>query len=751
MKKRMLNILKTISVLMLLCILIAGLPKTTFAQYKSSRSAMQDTEPTPLPLTCTGLPTPTVCTYGYVYYDGIPVSGANLHIDSAYGDLDTSTASGSASSDPYYYVNLNAPPLLVSAGDIITITATYNAHTTSMSYQVGPGGQQIDVVIVINPVPIFGDGSDGDLVVGAGQTIYMDNVRSALAAYANIGQRNLTIDNASSFLVGQEVLVIQIQGNEAGSYEFGEIAMIIGNTITLQYNLINSYEIGGNSKTQVLRVPHYRDVIVQSGGVLTAHSWDGNTGGIVVFRVSGTVTVNGTISASGLNGVNGGYATAAGGAGIGFRGGTGISSNGAPAYQGEGTAGTGTTSTAANGNGGGGGDAATDDNSGGAGGGGGNTTAGSAGTAGNNGVAGSGGSSAGTADLATMFFGGGGGGGSRSGTTVIGGGGGGGGIIFIAGTTINMNDLTGYIISNGGNGGTCGTVWGYGGGGAGGSILLKAQVATLGTNRITASGGTGGGGGAGSIGRIRLEYGVSLIGTTDPPASIIQIDFSISPIITINNIYPNPAEQDDDTIFFRGSAVDNDEYGSSITQYLWRSDLDGILSTQASFTMPATNLSVGTHTIYFKAKDDEGEWSEEISRTLVIETGTRYVFLPNITEKYIVYFQGTMEVEPNNSWDQANGPLRSAIDYHGYPNDQKDYFSIYVYDSGSVIVDLTNHTGIDTQLQLFYNTIDNRVAYDPSPPYHIDYPGQPGWYYIYIYTGSGFNEATLYTLNVDYP
>src|SRR5207245_672669 len=45
------------------------------------------------------------------------------------------------------------------------------------------------------------------------------------------------------------------------------------------------------SVADILRIPHYSDVTVQNGGVLTAHAWDGISGGIVAFKSNGTVTV----------------------------------------------------------------------------------------------------------------------------------------------------------------------------------------------------------------------------------------------------------------------------------------------------------------------------------------------------------------------------------------------------------------------------------------------------------------------------
>jgi len=126
------------------------------------------------------------------------------------------------------------------------------------------------------------------------------------------------------------------------------------------------------------------------------------------------------------------------------------------------------------------------------------------------------------------------------------------------------------------------------------------------------------------------------------------------------------------------------------------------------------------------------------------------VYLPLVTRDHVTYFEGPWEVEPNDSYLQANGPLHSGRDYYGYPNDTKDYSSIYLRTGGAITIDLTGHTGQGVQLQLFYQSVGNRVGYDWSPPYHSEYTGAAGWYYIYIYTGSGHNSTTPYTLRVVY-
>ena len=87
------------------------------------------------------------------------------------------------------------------------------------------------------------------------------------------------------------------------------------------------------------------------------------------------------------------------------------------------------------------------------------------------------------------------------------------------------------------------------------------------------------------------------------------------PTATIDSITPDPAEQEKDTVSFTGHGTDSD---GSVVAYNWRSSINGQLSTSASFTKPASELSVGTHTIYFKVQDDDGAWSTEVSEDLTI-------------------------------------------------------------------------------------------------------------------------------------
>ncbi len=108
------------------------------------------------------------------------------------------------------------------------------------------------------------------------------------------------------------------------------------------------------------------------------------------------------------------------------------------------------------------------------------------------------------------------------------------------------------------------------------------------------------------------------------------------------------------------------------------------------------------------------------------------------------------EQEPNYPLAQANGPLLSGFDYYGYPNDSNDYFFFQVASRGEVAIDLSNHTGTGVQLVLRTVTGD-QVAVDYQAPYHLVTTVDPGRYYVQIYTESGLNTNTPYTLRVIFP
>lgn len=114
-------------------------------------------------------------------------------------------------------------------------------------------------------------------------------------------------------------------------------------------------------------------------------------------------------------------------------------------------------------------------------------------------------------------------------------------------------------------------------------------------------------------------------------------------------------------------------------------------------------------------------------------------------------FVGPFEVEPNNSGDQANGPILPDRAYFGRPNDPRDYYYLELGFTSRLTVSVTNHTGLDPQLHVFYNVVDSahRVGFDSTPPFAITMENRPpGRYYILVYTAGLFSETSAYTLLV---
>lgn len=363
----------------------------------------------------------------------------------------------------------------------------------------------------------FGAGGEGAKTVSSDENYDGANQRCS----GTTGSTTLTLDAAGGFANGDYVLIHQTRGTNAGKWEKNKIVSGGGTTtLVLEIALQNSYAYGsGADQAQIIELKQYSSVTVNSTKTWSAVAWDGTKGGIVAFMCSGTTTVTGTISAAGAQGSG-----TTGGAGKGFRGGTGInSSDGSTAYQGEGSSGASSQSTSANGNGAGGSTKAAGSQAG-TSGGGGHSDAGTSGVTVGGSTGGTGGSSAGQANLSTSMFFGGGGGGTAASDTNGKGGGGGGGIVFIITKTLTV---TGSITVSGGAGQNSGSVdGGSSGGGAGGSILVKAQTATLGTNLLTAAAGAGGtysgrAGGNGATGRIHLDYSSLYTGTTSPTVDVL--------------------------------------------------------------------------------------------------------------------------------------------------------------------------------------------------------------------------------------
>ncbi len=429
--------------------------------------------------------TPTFSDDFLTAQGGVPQNTASLALISASSQYATAADSASLSItgnltlEAYFYLNS-----LPTVGNSMSLIAKWDESGALRSY----------IMDIYGVSGFFGDGSDGSL------TISSNTIEAPIDSACTGTTTNYVLSATNvSFAVGQQILIHQTQGANAGQNERNIISGYTVGTITLQTPLVGTYTSGA----QVRVLPQYTNVTINSGKALTPKSWNGTVGGILAFLY------NGTLSGSGILNVTG----------VGFRGGAGalFNSGFVNGVQGEGTAGIGSRSFSANGNGGGGGG----NNSGGAGGG--NATAGT------RSPYGSGGLVVGSADGTNINLGGGGGGGGNSGNggDIAGDGGIGGGILMAFGVTYSF---TGTIAFNGtnGNAATVGQASGGGGGGVG-SVLLKSQTATLGTNLIASTVTTGGAfhttgqaGAGGGDGYVVLNYLTSYTGTTTPTLNPIQ-------------------------------------------------------------------------------------------------------------------------------------------------------------------------------------------------------------------------------------
>jgi hypothetical protein len=135
------------------------------------------------------------------------------------------------------------------------------------------------------------------------------NTYTAVSAVSACG---VTVASTSGLAIGNKVLIIQMKGadislvndatfgdisaiNSAGNYEFATITAISGTTVSFGKNLIRTYDPAAGV-VQLITVPQYNGGVTISGTV-TPQSWNGTTGGVVVFEAS-TLLLNADIDAT---------------------------------------------------------------------------------------------------------------------------------------------------------------------------------------------------------------------------------------------------------------------------------------------------------------------------------------------------------------------------------------------------------------------------------------------------------------------
>ena len=321
------------------------------------------------------------------------------------------------------------------------------------------------------------------------------------------------VTNVAALSQNKKVIIIQMKGasinttnssafgdtttlNQAGNYEVGTICYIIGDSVFLFHNLLNTYDYSAGKVQLVNFAEYYSASVVDT---VKATSWDSaaGTGGVIAISAEENLTLNAPVFADSSGYSGGRYLLSTGGICLPapnyiYNPTSTNPQNGA--YKGEGVANMTTAISGGRGapaNGGGGGNYHNNGGGGGA-----NLSAGGIG-GGNSSTVGCLGTFQGVAGKALnswngkkIFPGGGGGAGHVnfvSGPTI--GGGNGGGIIFIQANNLTSN---GYWISAGGAEGGPAISDGASGGGAGGTIIINVLNSFTDNVFIRANGGNGG-------------------------------------------------------------------------------------------------------------------------------------------------------------------------------------------------------------------------------------------------------------------
>lgn len=195
----------------------------------------------------------------------------------------------------------------------------------------------IFLVLLVSTLSLFSQrGKDGTPTISSSTVV---NLYTTLAVDAFSTNLSITVNNATGISTGDLIYIIQVQGastnctpevfnpanslpmsddfgritnyNNCGHNEYAQVSSVAGNVITIDCGLKYDYTAAG--KVQVLRVPRFAQLTINSGGIVTCPAWNGTTGGVIAIEVNGNTVISGTgkIDASNL-GFRGGLVSVTG-------------------------------------------------------------------------------------------------------------------------------------------------------------------------------------------------------------------------------------------------------------------------------------------------------------------------------------------------------------------------------------------------------------------------------------------------------
>jgi PKD repeat protein len=156
--------------------------------------------------------------------------------------------------------------------------------------------------------------------------------------------------------------------------------------------------------------------------------------------------------------------------------------------------------------------------------------------------------------------------------------------------------------------------------------------------------------------------------------------------------------------------------GGTIIGYRWTSNIDGIISGSQRFTK--SNLSVGTHTIYFEVQNNNGVSSEKDTVVVIVESGgpasnkNPIAVIGVVNENYVnttITFDGTDSYDPDGdeivlyNWNFGDGETgNSALIKHTYSN-ANNY---------TVTLKVTDRYGKTNTASTYTNIISEQIVED---------------------------------------
>jgi parallel beta-helix repeat protein len=176
-------------------------------------------------------------------------------------------------------------------------------------------------------------------------------------------------------------------------------------------------------------------------------------------------------------------------------------------------------------------------------------------------------------------------------------------------------------------------------------------------------------------------------GATDTDISKVTISF-VNQKPNAYILKPTISEADyGDNIEFEAYGHDSD---GTIVEYLWWSDPEELHSVNKSFTK--NDLPAGQYTIYLKVKDNIGEWSSEVSTTIMIVSDEPDNNAPvaDAGGPYIGYINNSVVFDGSHSYDPDSGDTLSYSWDFGDGSTSEEIFPSHIYlTEGNYSIQLT--------------------------------------------------------------